>query len=52
MKLVLAADIIRHADRTPVHHIPGLSTTALEKENMGMLTPQGEKNALELGKKF
>ncbi|NRA73661.1 MAG: histidine-type phosphatase [Rickettsiales bacterium] len=51
MELILAIDIIRHADRTSIHCIPGIFTNS-EKSKLGELTPKGKEDALELGKNF
>jgi len=51
MKLIFAADIIRHGDRASIYHMPEIST-AWNEEDLGKLTLRGEMDAIELGKEF
>jgi len=51
MKLIFAADIIRHGDRATIHKMPKVST-AWKEEELGNLTSKGRMDAIQVGKDF
>jgi lysosomal acid phosphatase len=51
MKLIFAADIVRHGDRSSIYYIPEISA-AWKSEDMGKLTLKGEKDAIKSGEEF
>ncbi len=48
-ELVMAVDMIRHGDRTPVIWLPNILKNLWKKEELGLLTKKGEDESRDLG---